>query len=55
MSREPMNAGTNQTGNTVEIEKSKANLAENETPMTLEQVRADLKGTTGKRFWRSAG
>ncbi len=53
MSREPMNAGTNQTGNTVEIEKSKANLAENETPMTLEQVRADLKGTTGKRYWRS--
>ena len=53
MSREPMNAGTNNTGNTVEIEKSNANLAENEAPMTLEQVRAELKGTAGKRFWRS--
>ena len=53
MSSEPMNAGTNQTGKTVEIEKSKASLAENETPMTLEQVRADLKGKTGPKFWRS--
>ena len=55
MSREPMNAGTNNTGNTVEIEKSKANLAANEAPMTLEQVRAKLKGTSGKQFWRSVG
>ena len=53
MSRESTNAGTNQTGNTVEIEKSKASLAENETPMTLQQVRAELKGTAGKRYWRS--
>ncbi len=53
MSREPINAGTNNTGNTVEIEKSKANLAENEAPMSLEQVRAKLKGTSGKQFWRS--
>src|ERR1700739_1327880 len=53
MSREPMNAGTKQAGNSVEIEKSKANLAENEAPMTLEQVRADLKGKTGPKFWRS--
>ncbi len=53
MSHEPMNAGTNNTGNTVEIEKGNANLAENEAPMTLEQVRAELKGTAGKRYWRS--
>ena len=53
MSREPMNEGTNQTGNTVEIEKSKASLAKNDAPMTLERVRAELKGTAGKKFWRS--
>ena len=53
MSSEPKNAGTNDTGNTVEIEKGNANLAENEAPMTLEQVRAELKGTAGKRYWRS--
>ena len=52
MSSEPMNAGTNQTGHTVEIEKSKPSLAENETPMTLEQVRAKVNGT-GPKFWRS--
>src|SRR5580704_9651170 len=53
MSREPMNAGTNQTGNTVENEQSKPSLAENQTPMTLEQVRTKLKGTSGKQYWRS--
>jgi molybdopterin-containing oxidoreductase family iron-sulfur binding subunit len=58
MSRESKNAGTNITGNTVEIENGKANLAENEAPITLkpmslEQVRAELKGTSGKQFWRS--
>ena len=53
MSREPMNEGTNQTGNTVEIEKSKASLAKNDAPMALERVRAELKGTAGKKFWRS--
>jgi molybdopterin-containing oxidoreductase family iron-sulfur binding subunit len=67
MSREPMNEGTSQTGNAVEIEKSKAGLAKNDKPMTLEQVRAELKGTAGKelsapqtrtsprgpQFWRS--
>jgi len=52
MSREPLN-GTNTTGNTVEIEKSKVRLAENEAPLTLEQVREKLKGTTGKKLWRS--
>ena len=50
-----------QTGNTVEIEKSKANLAENETlePMTLEEVRAKLKGTKGRNAtgdrWTNSG
>ncbi len=58
MSRESKNAATNITGKTVEIEKGKANLAENDAPMTLkpmslEQVRAELKGTSGKQFWRS--
>jgi MoCo/4Fe-4S cofactor protein with predicted Tat translocation signal len=53
MSRDRMNLGTNETGNTVEMEKSKDNLAENSAPMTLEQVRAELKGTAGKKFWRS--
>ena len=52
MSREPLN-GTKTTGNTVEMEKSKATLAENEAPLTLEQVREKLKGTTGKKLWRS--
>jgi len=52
MSRESLN-GTNTTGNTVEMEKSKAALAENEAPLTLEQVREKLKGTTGKKLWRS--
>jgi len=52
MSREPLNV-TKTTGNTVEIEKSKATLAENEAPLTLEQVREKLKGTSGKKLWRS--
>ncbi|MGA8742730.1 MAG: TAT-variant-translocated molybdopterin oxidoreductase, partial [Terracidiphilus sp.] len=53
MSSEPMNAGTNQTGNSVENERSKPSLAENESPMTLEQVRTKLKATSGKQYWRS--
>ena len=53
MSREPMDLGTNVTGNTVEMEKSKVNLAENDAPMSLEQVREKLKGVTGKKLWRS--
>jgi molybdopterin-containing oxidoreductase family iron-sulfur binding subunit len=35
------------------MDKSKASLAENEAPLTLEQVREKLKGTTGKKLWRS--
>lgn len=53
MSREPMDLGTNVTGNTVEMEKSKANLAENDAPMSLDQVREKLKGVSGKKLWRS--
>jgi MoCo/4Fe-4S cofactor protein with predicted Tat translocation signal len=52
MSREPLN-GTKTTGNTVEMDKSKVSLAGNEAPLTLEQVREKLKGTTGKKLWRS--
>jgi len=52
MSREPMN-GLNTTGHTVEKEKIKAHLAENDSPMTLEQVREKLKGASGKKYWRS--
>ena len=58
MSSEPMNAGTmnvgkNQTGNTVENENGKPGLAENQAPMSLEQVRTKLKATSGKQYWRS--
>jgi MoCo/4Fe-4S cofactor protein with predicted Tat translocation signal len=35
-------------GNTVDHEKKSTS-----TPMTLEQVRQDLKGVKGKKFWRS--
>jgi len=52
MSREPLN-GTNTTGNTVEMDKSKVTLAENEAPLTLAQVRESLKGKSGKKLWRS--
>jgi MoCo/4Fe-4S cofactor protein with predicted Tat translocation signal len=52
MSREPLN-GTKATGTTVEMDKSKANPAESSVPMTLEQVREKLKGTAGKKYWRS--
>ncbi|HXS76733.1 MAG TPA: TAT-variant-translocated molybdopterin oxidoreductase [Terracidiphilus sp.] len=52
MSSEPLN-GTKTTGNTVQMDKSKASLAEAETPLTLEQVRAKLKRTAGKKLWRS--
>ena len=55
MSSEPMNAGTEaSTGNTVENENRQApTLLKTEAPMTLEQVRAELKGTAGKQYWRS--
>ncbi|HVZ83168.1 MAG TPA: TAT-variant-translocated molybdopterin oxidoreductase [Terracidiphilus sp.] len=40
-------------GNTLENENSKAAEPVNQTPMSLDQVRAELKGVTGKRYWRS--
>ena len=36
-----------------EAELSAASAAANRTPMTLAAVRAELKGTKGKRYWRS--
>ncbi len=39
---------TNKAGNTVDHETKSV-----PAPMTLEQVRQDLKGVKGKRFWRS--
>jgi MoCo/4Fe-4S cofactor protein with predicted Tat translocation signal len=52
MNRESLNE-TNTTGKTVEIDKSKALLAENDAPLSLQQVREKLKGTAGKKYWRS--
>jgi MoCo/4Fe-4S cofactor protein with predicted Tat translocation signal len=51
MSREPMNQ--KKTGNTVDNDKSKDAVAGQVAPMTLAQVRDELKGTKGKRYWRS--
>jgi len=45
MSSEMENGTTKATGNTLENDKK--------TPMTLAQVREELKGTKGKKFWRS--
>ena len=53
MSREPMNESTHKTGNVVDNEKSNAVAAGEGAPMTLIQVREQLKGTKGKRYWRS--
>ncbi len=58
MSSARINAGTNETGNTVEMEKGNAKLAADKAPMslepmTLEQVRTELKGVGGKKYWRS--
>ena len=52
MSRKTINMGhsgsTDKAGNTVDHETNNV-----PTPMTLEQVRQELKGVKGKRFWRS--
>ena len=52
MSRKAINIGnsgsTDKAGNTVDHETKNV-----PTPMTLEQVRQELKGVKGKRFWRS--
>jgi MoCo/4Fe-4S cofactor protein with predicted Tat translocation signal len=52
MSQSDLN-GTNLTGNTLENKDNKAAQFENAAPMTLAQVRQDLKGVKGKRYWRS--
>ena len=52
MSQEPKGIA-NQTGNTLENETNKAAHDANGAPMTLDQVREELKGVKGKRFWRS--
>jgi len=49
MSREPMNTSNSKTGNAVENDKSRTNLA-GEGDMTLAQVREKLNGAKGKRF-----
>jgi MoCo/4Fe-4S cofactor protein with predicted Tat translocation signal len=52
MSRKTINMGhsgsTDKAGNTVDHEAKNV-----PTPLTLEQVRQELKGVKGKRFWRS--
>jgi MoCo/4Fe-4S cofactor protein with predicted Tat translocation signal len=57
MSREQTKGIANQTGNTLEYDKSKAaqKAAQTESgaPMSLAQVREELKGAKGKRYWRS--
>lgn len=53
MSRSERNENPKPMGNTLENENSNAAQAVNEAPMSLAQVRAELKGVTGKRYWRS--
>ncbi|HLY41779.1 MAG TPA: TAT-variant-translocated molybdopterin oxidoreductase [Terracidiphilus sp.] len=43
----------NDLGNAVEKDATKAAQGAEHTGMTLEQVRKDLRGVKGKRFWRS--
>jgi molybdopterin-containing oxidoreductase family iron-sulfur binding subunit len=45
-----MNENPNRTGSGVDKDH---NLPQDARPMTLDQVRAELKGVKGKRFWRS--
>jgi molybdopterin-containing oxidoreductase family iron-sulfur binding subunit len=47
MSRDEMKGATNLTGNAVDDE------TKNATPMTLVQIRQELRGVKGKRYWRS--
>jgi molybdopterin-containing oxidoreductase family iron-sulfur binding subunit len=53
MSTERMDRTTKSTGNTLDNEMHKGAQAETGTPMTLAQVREELKGTKGKKYWRS--
>ena len=50
MSREPINKST---GIALENETNKAVHAASDAPMTLAQVRDELKGVKGKKYWRS--
>ena len=56
MSDQRMNGITKSTGSTLDNEMNKgaqAAQAETGTQMTLAQVRAELKGVKGKKYWRS--
>jgi MoCo/4Fe-4S cofactor protein with predicted Tat translocation signal len=58
MSAERMDGTTKPTGNTLDNVMHKGARAETGTPMTLapmtlDQVREELKGTKGKKYWRS--
>lgn len=53
MSRDQMKATANQTGNAVGNESEKDMQAASSEPMSLAEVRAELKGVKGKRYWRS--
>ena len=53
MSRDEMKATTNQAGNAVDSETKKADQSAAVTPLSLAQVRAELQGVKGKRYWRS--
>ena len=48
MDNNKKNGSVNETGNAVNHEKKSAS-----TPMTLVQLRQELKGVKGKKFWRS--
>jgi len=54
MGGQRMNGSTNKTGNGVDNKTKNAPVAAAQVaPMTLAQVRQELKGLTGKRYWRS--
>ena len=52
MSREQMEAKKNSTGNALENADNKV-AHSSSAPMSLAQVREELKGVKGKRYWRS--
>ena len=53
MSRDKIQGTTNKTGNSVDNGTDKVANAAQGAPMSLAQVREELKGVTGKRYWRS--
>ncbi len=53
MSRDEIKGTTNQTGNTVDNETDKVARTAQDAPMSLAQVREELKGVKGKQYWRS--